>query len=333
MHFTDTLLRWFEEHQRDLPWRGQTDPYKIWVSEIILQQTRVQQGWNYYLRFIDAFPTVQSLAEAPEEKVLRLWQGLGYYSRARNMHFAAQQIVNEYDGVFPAQYENIRKLKGVGDYTAAAIASIAFSLPYPAVDGNVLRIISRIFGICDDIALTTTKIRITDICQKWISKLQPGLFNQACMDFGAVWCTPQHPQCDGCPFQRDCYAFAHGMTDTLPIKINRIVKKERFFLFTCYLSDNQTIIEQRTGKDIWRNMYQFPMQEIEEVAVHATGITMKEVLTHQIIHATFRVVCAPLPALQAKQKIVSVNTLSQYPMPKIMTQFIHKHLEDGRSQS
>lgn len=331
MQFTSTLLLWYEEHKRDLPWRGETDPYKIWVSEIILQQTRVQQGWDYYLRFISAFPTVKTLAEASEEQVLRVWQGLGYYSRARNMHFAAQQIMDLHNGCFPEQYSDIRKLKGIGDYTAAAIGSIAFGLPYPAVDGNVLRIISRIFGICDDIALPATKTHITDICKQWIPEQQPGTFNQACMEFGAIWCTPKSPQCEFCPFRNECYAFAHNLTDTLPLKSNNIVKRERYFHFTCHLRNGQTIIEQRTDNDIWRNMYQFPLLESEDDKFQPNELIMKEVLTHQIIHAGFRVVEATrLSILNNQQQIVSIDELDKFPMPKIMTEFIHKHITNER---
>ena len=195
MAFAETLISWYDDHKRDLPWRGETDPYKIWVSEIILQQTRVQQGWDYYLRFLDNFPTVKALAEADEERVLKVWQGLGYYSRARNMHAAAREIMSEHNGKFPQTYDKILSLKGIGKYTAAAVASIAFHLPYPAVDGNVIRIISRIFGVCEDVSQPAVVKRITDICNEQIDHDRPGVFNQAAMDFGAMHCTPKNPQC------------------------------------------------------------------------------------------------------------------------------------------
>lgn len=333
MQFTSTLLHWYEEHKRELPWRGETDPFKIWVSEIILQQTRVQQGWDYYLRFISTFPTIRDLANAPEEQVLRVWQGLGYYSRARNMHFAAKQIRNEHHGKFPDKYEDIRKLKGIGDYTAAAIGSIAFGLPYPAVDGNVLRIISRIFGICDDIALPATKTHITDICKQWIPEQQPGTFNQACMEFGAIWCTPKNPQCEQCPFRSNCYALTHGIVDSLPIKSNKIVKRERFFHFTCYLHNDSTILERRTDSDIWRNMYQFPLTESQEKNFQPDELQTKEILTHQIIFAGFSIVeTNRLPILNKQQQIVRIDELDKFPMPKIMTEFIQKHLDNERQQ-
>ena len=326
--FTHTLLAWYEENRRTLPWRGETDPYKIWVSEIILQQTRVQQGWDYYLRFVETFPDVRTLARAPEEQVLRVWQGLGYYSRARNMHAAARQIMDLHNGQFPSQYQDIRKLKGIGDYTAAAIASIAFGLPYPAVDGNVLRICSRIFGICEDIALPATRKTVTDICMKYIPARNPGDFNQACMEFGAVWCTPKNPKCDECPFANQCYALKHDLVETLPVKNNRISKRERYFHFNFYIYNNSTIIEKRTGNDIWRNLYQFPMQESagpSHIGDSAMIMELKEILTHQVIHAFFYLKnLENKPELAGNQILVPLDQLHNYPMPKIMTQFFDK---------
>lgn len=324
--FTQLLLTWYDEHKRSLPWRGETDPYKIWVSEIILQQTRVLQGWDYYIRFIDTFPTVESLANAKEEQVLRVWQGLGYYSRARNMHTAAKQIMELHCGVFPKQYNDIRQLKGIGDYTAAAIGSIAFKLPYPAVDGNVLRIISRIFGVFDDIATQKTKQKITDICAKVIDTQRPGDFNQACMEFGATWCTPKNPQCTECPFRNQCYAQLNGQVDTLPIKSNKITKRERYFVYTIYIYNDNTVIEQRTGKDIWKSLYQFPLQETtkqEYEQIENFDFEIREVLTHQIVHAKF-IVKSKCESLQpsSNQIVVPISALNDYPKPKIITEFI-----------
>lgn len=326
--FAETLISWYDDHKRDLPWRGETDPYKIWVSEIILQQTRVQQGWDYYHRFLDNFPNVKTLAEADEEKVLKVWQGLGYYSRARNMHAAAREIMAEHHGIFPQTYDKIRSLKGIGNYTAAAIASIAFHLPYPAVDGNVIRIVSRIFGICDDVTQPTVLKRITAICETEIDPAQPGVFNQAAMDFGAMQCVPRNPKCDECPFQSSCYAFKNNLTDTLPIKKKKGESKHRFFHYTIYLSDNQTIIEKRTGSDIWKNMYQFPLTETDsekwpEKPVFAT----REVLSHQIIHAAYYVKnVKKLPKTAENQSVIDFDEIEKFPMPKIMTLFL-KHLE------
>ena len=326
--FAETLISWYDDHKRDLPWRGETDPYKIWVSEIILQQTRVQQGWDYYHRFLDNFPNVKTLAEADEEKVLKVWQGLGYYSRARNMHAAARKIMAEHHGIFPQTYDKIRSLKGIGNYTAAAIASIAFHLPYPAVDGNVIRIVSRIFGICDDVTQPAVLKRITAICETEIDPAQPGVFNQAAMDFGAMQCVPRNPKCDECPFQSNCYAFKNNLTDTLPIKKKKGESKHRFFHFTIYLSDNQTIIEKRTGSDIWKNMYQFPLTETDsEKWPEKPVFVTREVLSHQIIHAAYYVKnVKKLPKTAENQSVIDFDEIEKLPMPKIMTLFL-KHLE------
>jgi A/G-specific adenine glycosylase len=327
--FAQQLLSWYNDHQRELPWRGETDPYKIWVSEIILQQTRVQQGWEYYQQFIQTFPDVQSLATADEQEVLRLWQGLGYYSRARNIHHAARQIMQDFGGAFPKSYEDIRSLKGVGDYTAAAIAAFAFGLPYPAVDGNMMRVICRHFGIREDITIPKTRKEITRIARQEMADADPALFNQAMMDFGATQCTPANPACDECPLRKSCYAYLNGVTQLLPVKVQKIQKRQRYFQLTMHLAGNRTILEKRVGNDIWRNMYQFPLTESEVPTPpqeHHVA-TIHETLTHQQIQADFYVKpCKRLPKLQAHQEMVSLDQLSQYPMPKIMTLFIQKYL-------
>ena len=324
MAFAETLIAWYEEHKRDLPWRGETDPYKIWVSEIILQQTRVQQGWDYYLRFVDNFPKVKALADAEEDRVLKVWQGLGYYSRARNMHAAAREIMTEHKGKFPQTYDQILSLKGIGKYTAAAIASIAFQLPYPAVDGNVIRIVSRIFGICDDVTQPAVVKRITEICNEQIDHGRPGVFNQAAMDFGAIQCVPRNPKCDECPFQSSCYAYTNNVIDILPIKKKKAELKHRYFHYDVYLFDNKTIIEKRTANDIWRNMYQFPLIESDsEKCSDQSDYTVREVLSHQIIHAAFYVKnVKKLPKPSENQIVVDFDHIEQYPMPKIMTMFL-----------
>lgn len=324
--FADTLVSWYEDHKRDLPWRGETDPYKIWVSEIILQQTRVQQGWDYYLRFIDNFPNVKALAEADEERVLKVWQGLGYYSRARNMHAAAREIMTVYHEQFPKEYDKILSLKGIGKYTAAAIASIAFHLPYPAVDGNVIRIVSRIFGVCDDVTQQSAIQKITEICETQIDSDQPGVFNQAAMDFGAMQCVPRNPDCDGCPFLSSCYAHKNNLVDVLPVKKRKSELKHRYFHYTVYLSDNQTIIEKRTGSDIWKNMYQFPLSEGDsEASSKKSFFSTCETLSHQVIHAAFYVKnVKKLPKLSENQVVVCFDDIEKYPMPKIMSEFLKR---------
>lgn len=327
MDFASTLLAWYEENKRALPWRGERDPYKIWVSEIILQQTRVQQGWDYYLRFVETFPNIQSLAEATEEQVLLQWQGLGYYTRARNLYAAARQIMQEHHGKFPEHYDDIRQLKGVGDYTAAAIASIAFGLPYPAVDGNVLRIISRIFGVCDDISLPATRKAITEICLQNFDPDHPGTYNQACMEFGAIHCTPKNPSCHNCPFHKQCYALQHDMTGILPVKNRPTPKRDRYFHYYIYMYKNTTLLEKRTARDIWRNLYQFPLLETENdetLAGDLIGQT-REVLSHQVIHARFYLQrLQHLPEPEPGQIRVRMEEIRQYPLPKTMVMFLSR---------
>jgi len=324
-------MDWFEENQRQLPWRGETDPYKIWVSEIILQQTRINQGWDYYLRFIERFPNVNSLATAPLQDVLHVWQGLGYYSRARNMHAAAQHIMQEHHGVFPHHYLEIKKLKGVGNYTAAAVASIAFRLPYPAVDGNVLRVITRIFGIYDDIAQQKTVQQITQLCETLMDKENPGIFNQGLMELGAIQCTTKNPNCETCPFTNQCVALAKNHIDLLPFKSLKIKIKERFFHFFIFIKDGKTIIEQRTDNDIWKNLFQFPMIETETACDKISQkklleagfgnpkpVFLKEVkhkLTHQHLTIRFYVVLDDFPELNNNWIPVLIEELEEYPFP------------------
>ena len=334
--FSKTLLDWFEENQRCLPWRGETDPYRIWVSEIILQQTRVNQGWDYYLRFVKRFPDVKSLAEAPLKDILHVWQGLGYYSRARNMHTAAQQIMQDHQGIFPRKYLKIRKLKGIGNYTAAAIASIAFKLPYPAVDGNVLRVITRIFGIYDDISQQKTVQNISQLCQELMDNKNPGNFNQALMEFGAIQCTPKNPKCEICPFANNCIAFQKEHQSVLPIKSSKTKIKERVFHYFIFLKDNKTIIEQRTENDIWKNLYQFPLIETEiqcDISVETQCIAslqlgkfqpvfLKEIkhkLTHQHLNILFYVVNDYFPETKGYRIAISVEDLKNYPFPVVLS--------------
>ena len=329
--FTKTLLDWYFEHKRDLPWRGEQDPYKIWVSEIILQQTRIEQGWAYYLRFIERFPDIRSLAKADEEDVLHLWQGLGYYSRARNMHYAAKQILRDHQGRFPKVYEQIIKLKGVGDYTAAAVASIAFRLPYPAVDGNVLRVVARIFGFTEDIMLEQTRKKIRQKCQQLMEGFPPGDFNQAMMEFGAIHCKPQKPQCEDCPFTNYCYAFLHQQVDKIPLKINKVKIKTRYFHYFIFSENEQLIIQQRTKKDIWQHLYQYPLIETEQFSLFPTNelcahwklepvsgkfITeRKHQLTHQLLIIRFYFVDQFPKEIDPSYLVIPVEQCRSYPFP------------------
>ena len=262
MDFTNLLIEWYLQNKRDLPWRNTTNPYPIWLSEIILQQTRVAQGMPYFYAFLESFPTVKELAIADEQQVLKLWQGLGYYSRARNLHQTAQYIANELDGVFPNSYAGLIQLKGIGEYTAAAIASFAYNEPVPVVDGNVFRVVSRYFGIESDISAGKTKKEFTALAAELLSKEQPALFNQAIMEFGAMHCTPKNPDCENCIFNSSCVALQKGLVGQLPFKSKKIKIRKRYFNYIV-LQDKKgnTKIQQRTDKGIWHNLYEFPLFE------------------------------------------------------------------------
>ena len=262
MNFTNLLIEWYLQKKRDLPWRNTTNPYPIWLSEIILQLTRVAQGISYFYAFLESFPTVKELAIADEQQVLKLWQGLGYYSRARNLHQTAQYIANELDGVFPNSYAGLIQLKGIGEYTAAAIASFAYNEPVPVVDGNVFRVVSRYFGIESDISAGKTKKEFTALAAELLSKEQPALFNQAIMEFGAMHCTPKNPDCENCIFNSSCVALQKGLVGQLPFKSKKIKIRKRYFNYIV-LQDKKgnTKIQQRTDKGIWHNLYEFPLFE------------------------------------------------------------------------
>lgn len=258
------LIEWYRLNGRTLPWRETRDPYRIWLSEVILQQTRVQQGLAYYERFTERFPTVTALAAASEDEVLKLWQGLGYYSRARNLHAAARQVANDCGGTFPAHYEEVRALKGVGDYTAAAICSMAFDLPYAVVDGNVYRVLARLFDL--DVAIDTTAGRraFAELAQTLLDKRRAALYNQAIMDFGATCCTPQQPRCTACPFADCCLALAAGHVAERPVKVGRIRTRDRHFNYLHLTDGRRTLLHRRGEGDIWQGLYEFPLVETDE---------------------------------------------------------------------
>lgn len=260
--FHDRLLEWYNPSDRPMPWKNEKDPYLVWLSEIILQQTRVQQGTSYYNKFKKKFPTITSLASAQEKTVLKLWEGLGYYSRARNLHETAKHISKNLNGVFPDKYDDIIMLKGVGPYTAAAVSSFAFGLPYAVVDGNVYRILSRVFGVSTPIDTTQGKKEFATLAQSLIKKETPGIYNQAIMDFGSQVCTPQTPNCESCPFEEDCYAYAKNEINILPVKVKKLVRRDRYFNFIVFnIIGGQTFIEKRIEKDIWQGLFQFPLIE------------------------------------------------------------------------
>jgi len=264
MHFHNTLVYWYLQNKRNLPWRKTKNPYLIWLSEIILQQTRIDQGLNYYLKFSEHFPTVFDLAKAEEETVLKLWQGLGYYSRARNLHFSAKYIVNELNGEFPTSYKTLLDLKGVGDYTASAIASICYNEPTAVVDGNVYRVLARYYGIYTAINSTKGIKEFKQLAQKLITNKDPGTYNQAIMEFGAKQCKPQSPNCNDCPLNESCIALEKKLVSTLPVKEKKIKIKQRHFNYLVVNTNNHTLIQQRTAKGIWQNLYEFPLLESEK---------------------------------------------------------------------
>jgi A/G-specific adenine glycosylase len=266
MKFSKLLIQWYLQNKRDLPWRNTTDPYRIWLSEIMLQQTRVAQGMLYFLSFVDAFPTVFDLANAGEQQVLKLWQGLGYYSRARNLHKTAQYIAAELDGVFPDNYNDLLKLKGVGEYTAAAIASFSYGQPVAVVDGNVFRVLSRYFDIETDIALASAKKEFAALAFELMPKDEPATFNQAIMEFGALQCVPKSPNCNVCVFNESCLALQKKKIGQLPVKSKKLKVRNRYFNYLVVSDDNDdTIIQKRTSKGIWQNLYEFPLIETEAI--------------------------------------------------------------------
>lgn len=288
------LYQWYEQNKRILPWRETTDPYKIWVSEIILQQTRVAQGMEYYMRFVDRFPSVTSLAMSEEDDVLRQWQGLGYYSRARNLHKAAQMIMDCWHGKFPTTFDDIRSLPGVGTYTAGAIASFAYNLPYPALDGNVYRVLARLND--SDVVFDTSsgKAHYHTLAEHMLDRDNPRLFNSAIMEFGALYCTPLSPQCEGCPLEEYCLAKAHNTVHLLPLRKSRTSLRDRYLNYYVYLQpasspndDFYTLIHQRQGNDIWKHLWEFPLSEGYCLLDESPHFDFTHTLSHQRIHARF----------------------------------------------
>ncbi|MES2389681.1 MAG: A/G-specific adenine glycosylase [Bacteroidota bacterium] len=259
--FSNILLTWFSANARDLPWRKTTDPYKIWLSEIILQQTRVAQGMPYYHAFTEAYPTVNALALAPLEEVLRLWQGLGYYSRARSLHNTAQTVIEEYNGIFPTAYADLLKLKGIGPYTAAAVASFSANERAAVVDGNVYRVLARVFGIQEDIMSGSGKRRFAELALALIPYDKPGEYNQAIMEFGALQCVPVNPLCMLCPLRETCFAYNNNMVRLLPVKTPKAKVTERYINYLAVFSHGKLLMHKRTGKDIWEGLYEFPIFE------------------------------------------------------------------------
>lgn len=338
MSFSSKLINWYQSNKRDLPWRARKDPYAIWLSEIILQQTRIEQGMSYYESFITTYPTIFDLAVAKEEDILKLWQGLGYYSRARNLHHTAKYIAENCDGIFPNTHSQLIKLKGVGDYTASAISSICFDEPQAVVDGNVYRVLARVFGVKTPINSSAGAKEFKNLAQELIDEKNPGEFNQALMEFGATLCKPQNPFCEQCIFNSACVAFNKGLAKTLPVKTSKAKVKNRYFNYLVILSeDEKTLLEKRTGNGIWRNLYQFPLLEKEKntfitaqeaqkalQGVDVVSITLfneKPVvhkLSHQHLHIQFWVVYTA--ALHKKG--IPISEINKLPVPIVIHNFI-----------
>lgn len=348
--FNIPLHSWFSLHKRDLPWRNTSDPYKIWLSEIILQQTRIDQGLEYYNRFVDEFPTIHHLANATEDKVLKLWQGLGYYSRARNLHATAKQIVEKHKGNFPSSYNDILGLKGIGEYTAAAIASISFNLSYPTVDGNVFRVLSRFFGIFDPIDSTTGKKTFDKLAKELIKDTDPAFHNQALMEFGALQCTPKNPECLECPLSEKCYAYNNQRINELPVKQNRIKQRDRYFNYLV-IDDTKTLMLRKRGEtDIWRNMYELPFiektekTEVDEVlkagdlkniissksiqSISGVSNWKIHILSHQRIHYRF-ITIIPTNDFVCATNIIRVNKqdIFNFAVPRLLEAFFDNYLK------
>lgn len=344
MDFSDQILKWYKTHQRDLPWRHTRDAYKIWLSEVILQQTRVDQGTAYYQKFVERFPEIKDLAEAPEQEVLKLWQGLGYYSRARNLHHAANQLMNDYKGIFPDTYEEIRTLKGVGEYTAAAIASIAFGEPEVVVDGNVKRVLARIFGLEDVSKKLYTRSK--EIMEKELDHERAGDFNQAVMEFGALQCTPQSPSCTKCVFKSSCFAYSNDMVDRLPVRETKKKPRKRYFsYFVLHPQEKSIVLSKRSDDDIWKNLFEFPLIETTSEAnaenllqepdfiswfgnkagIAESSKTFKHQLSHQTIYARYHVIDHENIELPREWIVVSIEELENYPVSRL----IEKYFDDS----
>lgn len=350
MDFARTILKWYDIHRRDLPWRETRDPYKIWLSEVILQQTRVAQGLPYYQAFTSRFPDVDALAAAREEEVLKLWQGLGYYSRARNLHATAKIVSKEYGGRFPGSYEGLLGLKGIGDYTASAISSFCFGEAQPVVDGNVFRVLSRVFGITEPIDSVKGKKEFRRLAGELMDKKNPGAFNQALMEFGALQCTPRQPGCDTCPFFTGCEARRGNLIEQLPVKAKKTKTRNRYLLYLLLFDGDSVYVRKRTGNDIWKNLHDFPCIETgkkpaEKMIRHpeafsdagefpAAGILsvsgeVRHILSHQKLHIRFVEMKMKKGIVRWKQegiRKIKTRSLAKLAVPVV----IHKYLESRK---
>ena len=344
MDFPKELITWYLTNKRALPWRRTKNPYHIWLSEIILQQTRVEQGLSYYHKFINHYPNICDLANANEDEVLKLWQGLGYYSRARNLHFTAQYISRELNGFFPNTYKEILSLKGVGEYTAAAIASFSYELPHPVIDGNVYRVLSRLFGINTPIDSSEGKKVFKKVAEDLLDKNNPSTYNQAIMEFGALQCKPKNPDCENCPFLLNCVAFQQKRINDLPVKSKKVKQRDRYFNYLVIESEDNILLHKRTKKDIWKGLFDFPLLETKEpihefkklplsslnkvfserkITIKNISSPYKHILSHQKIYAIFWHIQANQHELFDKNHIsVPITKIHKYPVPKLIDNYL-----------
>ncbi len=345
--FATQIIEWYATNRRSLPWRDINDPYRIWLSEVILQQTRVAQGLAYYERFVARFPDICALADADEEEVLKLWQGLGYYSRARNLHAAARSVRDNFDGIFPCNYNDIRALQGVGDYTAAAIASFAYNKPHAVLDGNVFRVLSRVFGIETPIDSGTGKREFALLADSLLDRHCPALYNQAIMDFGALQCLPIAPRCIDCPLNAFCEAYRTQKTAFFPQKKQKTKQRNRFFNYFLIQYENNVYLQKRTHKDVWQHLYEFPLIEtaaetewnnliqtddyrylfesITEIEITAPTFAVKHVLSHQTIWANFYSLKISNENEPLKKRLkILINELNNYPVARLTELFLNK---------
>jgi len=348
MSFQSEIVKWYLENKRDLPWRDTTDPYVIWLSEIILQQTRVEQGKPYFLKFLEHFPNVAAFASASEEQVLKLWQGLGYYSRGRNMLYTARYVVEHHGGRFPTSYSQLIKLKGVGAYTAAAISSFSSNEQQAVVDGNVYRVLARYFGIDEPINSNTGQKMFDALAKELIVDQEPAIYNQAIMEFGALQCKPKSPLCEKCPLRIDCRALKYKTVDQLPVKLKKVKVRKRWFNYFVGIADDEILTRQRMPGDVWQHLYDFPLIETEEEVSMAnesfisqieqmfgSQLTLrvlehrKHILTHQIIYVQFFAIDNYIVNFNQHTDIksVKIEAFKQLPHPKIIGDFIEKHLD------
>jgi len=341
--FSKKLIEWYNPSSRNLPWKQTNDAYKIWLSEIILQQTRVEQGTPYYLAFVHQYPTVKMLAEAPLDEVLKLWEGLGYYSRARNLHSAAKQVMELHNGKFPDTYLEIIALKGIGNYTASAISSFAYHLPHAVVDGNVYRVLARVFDIETPIDSTEGKKQFEQLANQLLDKKNPSTHNQAIMDLGAIVCKPQNPLCTQCPFSSDCKALELNKISLLPVKAKKLIKKERYLHYFVLYDSEYIYIQQRGEQDIWKGLYEFPVEEVNgqwsidnsqflkkinhQPLTINQPLSYKQVLTHQYIHAYFyEMKLKKLPNLDISCLKILKKDILNFAFPKIIRSYLKDRL-------